>query len=79
MANNGYSILDVINEEYGVILTKNGCISVAFRMYNPSATAYTVPTWRNATHGFTRRSSTCLRAASCTSRMCSSKRSMFPP
>lgn len=35
MANEGYSILDVINEEYGVILTKNGCISVAFRMYNP--------------------------------------------
>ena len=35
MANEGYSILDVINDEYGVILTRNGCVSVAFRMYNP--------------------------------------------
>ena len=36
MANEGYSILDVINDEYGVILTRTKpAWSVAFHMYNP--------------------------------------------
>ena len=49
MANEGYSILDVINDEYGVILTRNGCVSVAFRMYNPECYSLHRTDWRSAT------------------------------
>ena len=61
MANEGYSILDVINDEYGVILTRNGCVSVAFRMYNPECYSLHRTDWRSATRVSTRRSNTCLR------------------
>ena len=73
MANEGYSILDVINDEYGVILTRNGCVSVAFRMYNPECYSLHRTDLEGATRVSTRRSNTALRQLRAQAGTCSLK------
>lgn len=77
MANEGYSILDVINDEYGVILTRNGCVSVAFRMYNPECYSLHRTDLEERNARLYQAFKHLPPAASCTSRTCSLKGSTF--
>ena len=61
------------NDEYGVILTRNGCVSVAFRMYNPECYSLHRTDLEERNARLYQAFNTCPPAASCTSRTCSLK------